>query len=90
MEKAAKTAPRVPKLGYKGGRVPQLSTRVTLVPSGARMVRHMLWLSVKSRYLARRSSIIADGRPFSEAQPRSSRTLPPALRVARVLKPGAL
>ena len=29
-EMAAKTAPRVPKLGYKGGRVPQLIARGTL------------------------------------------------------------
>ena len=36
-----KTAPRVPKVGFKGGRVQQLSARVTLVPSEAGMVRHI-------------------------------------------------
>ena len=40
-EMASKTTPRVPKLGYKGGRVPHLSTRVTLVPSGAGVVCHI-------------------------------------------------
>ena len=40
-EMAAKTAPRVPKLGQKGGRVPQLSARVTLVLSGAGVVCHI-------------------------------------------------
>ena len=36
-----KTAPRVPKVGFKGGRVQQLSARVTLVPSEAGMVSHI-------------------------------------------------
>ena len=42
-EWGAKTAPRVPKLGYKGGRVPQLSVRGTLATSGAGVVRHILY-----------------------------------------------
>ena len=37
----AKTTPRVPKLGNNGGWVPQLSARVTLVPSGAGVVCHI-------------------------------------------------
>ena len=41
MKTAAETAPRVQKLGYKGGRMPQLSARVTLVTSGAGVVCHM-------------------------------------------------
>ena len=38
---AAKTASWVPKLGYKGGRVPQLSARATLVQSGTGVVCHI-------------------------------------------------
>ena len=40
-EAGAKTAPRVPKLGYYDGRVPKLSSRVTLATSGAGVVCHM-------------------------------------------------
>ena len=36
-----KTAPRGPKLGYKGGRAPQLSARGTHAASGAGVVFHM-------------------------------------------------
>ena len=32
METASKTAPLMTKLGYKGGRLPQLNARITLVP----------------------------------------------------------
>ena len=39
-EMAAQTASRVPKLGYKDGRVPQLSARVTLVTPGDSLVCH--------------------------------------------------
>ena len=38
---AAKTTPRVPKLGYKGGRAPQHSARGTLATSGAGVVCHI-------------------------------------------------
>ena len=41
METAAKTTPQVPKLGYRGGRVTQLSARVTLVPSRPSAVCHI-------------------------------------------------
>ena len=41
METAAKTAPRVPKLGFKGGLAPQLSAWGTLTMSGAGVVCHM-------------------------------------------------
>ena len=41
METGAKTAPRAPKLSYFDGRAPQLSARITLVPSGAGVVCHM-------------------------------------------------
>ena len=37
-ETTAKTAPRAPKLGYKGGRAPQLSAWGTLVTSEAGVV----------------------------------------------------
>ena len=37
-ETGAKTVPRVPKLGYFDGRVPKLSSRVTLATSGADVV----------------------------------------------------
>ena len=37
-ETGAKTAPRVPKLGYFDGRVPKLSSRLTLATSGASVV----------------------------------------------------
>ena len=37
----AKTAPRVPKLGYFDGRVPKLSCRVKLATSGAGVVCHV-------------------------------------------------
>ena len=37
-ETGAKTAPRVTKLGYFDGRVPKLSSRVTLATSGAGVV----------------------------------------------------
>ena len=37
-EMGAKTAPRVPKLGYFNGRVPKLSSRVTLAMLGASVV----------------------------------------------------
>ena len=36
-----KTAPRVPILGYFDGRVPKVSSRVTLATSGAGVVCHM-------------------------------------------------
>ena len=36
-----KTSPRVPKLGYFDGRVPKLSSRVTLATSGAGVVCHI-------------------------------------------------
>ena len=36
-ETGAKTAPRLPKLGYFDGRVPKLRSRLTLVTSGADM-----------------------------------------------------
>ena len=39
-ETGAETAPRMPKLGYKGGRAPQLSARGTLATSGAGVVCH--------------------------------------------------
>ena len=40
-ETAAKTAPQVPKLGYFDGRVPKLSSRVTLSMSVAGVVCHI-------------------------------------------------
>ena len=40
-ETGAKTAPRLPKLGYFDGRVPKLRSRLTLVTSGADVVCHM-------------------------------------------------
>ena len=40
-ETGAKTAPRVPKLGYFEGWLPKLSSRVTLVTLGASVVCHM-------------------------------------------------
>ena len=40
-ETAAKTAPRVPKLGDFDGRVPKLSFHVTLAKSGAGVVCHI-------------------------------------------------
>ena len=41
-EPGAKTAPQVPKLGYFDGRVPKLSSRLTLATSGAGVVCHLL------------------------------------------------
>jgi len=40
-ETGAKTAPRVPKLGYFDGRVPKICSRVTLETSGAGVVCHI-------------------------------------------------
>ena len=40
--KSAKTAPRVPKLGYFDGQVPKPSSRVTLATSGAGVVCHIM------------------------------------------------
>ena len=37
-KRPAKTAPRVPKLGYRGGWAPKFSARVTLATSGANVV----------------------------------------------------
>ena len=42
-EAGAKSAPQAPKLGYKGGRVPQLSAPGTLASSGANVVCYMLF-----------------------------------------------
>ena len=42
MEKAAKTAPRVQKRGYRGGWAPQLSARGTLATTEAGVVCNML------------------------------------------------
>ena len=39
---AAKTVPRMPKLGYFDGRVPKLSSWVTLATSGAGVVCHIV------------------------------------------------
>ena len=40
MVTGVKTAPRVPELGYFNGRVPKLSSRVTLATSGTSVVFH--------------------------------------------------
>ena len=40
-ETGAKTAPWMPKLDYFDGRVPKLSSRVTLATSGAYLVCHI-------------------------------------------------
>ena len=45
-ETGAKTAPGVPKLGYIDGRVPKLSSRVTLATPGAGVFCHILSITV--------------------------------------------
>ena len=43
-ETGAKTAPWAPKLSYFDGRALQLCARFTLVPSGASVVYHLLFV----------------------------------------------
>ena len=52
----AKTAPRVPKLGYFVGRVPKVSSRVILVTSGAGVVCHISISNSKTRDLTLKTS----------------------------------
>ena len=51
-ETDAKTAPRVPKLGYFDRRVPKFSSRVTLATSGAGVACHILvpYISLINQY----------------------------------------